>query len=72
MDSCGYYLERVGFEANVKLRLNLKNGKNVIGRIKDEFNDVDFPTNSMRCSGRHCIITVSGDSVQIENLSVRI
>lgn len=70
MNSSPYYLERVGFEANVRLRLNLKNGTNSIGRY--DVKDNDFGIDSQRCSGHHCIITVSGDSVEIENLSVRI
>lgn len=70
MNSSEFYLERVGFEANLRLRLNLRNGTNLIGR--SEIKDVDFGIDSMRCSGRHCIITVSGNSVELENLSVRL
>lgn len=70
MNSSAFYLERVGFEANVRLRLNLKNGTNLIGRSDVRTND--FVIDSMRCSGRHCTVTVSKDSVEIENLSVSI
>lgn len=67
--SSDYYLERVGFEANVRLRLNLKNGQNTIGRTESKVKN-DFAIESGRCSALHCIIFVSGDSVEIVNKSV--
>lgn len=66
--SSNYYLERVGFEAKVNLRLSLKNGKNLIGRSDTQ--GVDIGINSSFCSGRHCIIDVTDDTVYIEDLQV--
>lgn len=71
MASSDYYLERVGFEINARLRLNLKKGTNSIGRFRGK-EKVDFSIASDRCSALHCLITVASDSVQIENKSVSV
>lgn len=71
MGISNFYLERVGLEANVRLRLNLRNGKNSIGRLVDKSRgDIDFGIDSERCSLLHCEITVTENSVEIVNKSV--
>lgn len=63
-----FYLERVGHEVNERLSKQLKEGKNLIGRdVKEEHIEI----NSLHCSRRHCVITVSGNSVELEALNVR-
>ncbi|KAG4070937.1 hypothetical protein HA402_001374 [Bradysia odoriphaga] len=61
MGTSDYYLERVGLEGNLRLRLNLKKGKNAIGRAGSR-SVIDFGIDSSRCSALHCEITVSGNS----------
>ncbi|KAJ6641515.1 hypothetical protein Bhyg_06454 [Pseudolycoriella hygida] len=62
-----YYIERVGFEANMRMRFNLKKGKNMIGRRGTP--RIDIGIHSIKCSARHCIITVTDNSVELQNLS---
>ncbi|XP_037044429.1 uncharacterized protein LOC119080271 isoform X2 [Bradysia coprophila] len=68
MGTSDYYLERVGLEGNLRLRLNLKKGINAIGRAGSR-SAIDFGIDSSRCSALHCEITVSGNSVEIVNKS---
>ncbi|KAG4079166.1 hypothetical protein HA402_001137 [Bradysia odoriphaga] len=64
-----YYLERVGFEINGKMRRNLKYGKNLIGR-SDVDDDIDICVGSLECSRKHCTITVADDeSVSLTDLN---
>lgn len=66
-----YYLERVGFEINLKMRRMLKFGSNLIGR-SDADGDMDICVDSLECSRKHCAIIVSDDSVvTITDLNVR-
>lgn len=66
--TCNFYLERVGFEAKVNYRQSLKFGKNIIGR--SDAKGIDIPINSGLCSRHHCLITVTDDSVELEDLKV--
>lgn len=66
-----FYLERIGFEINLKMRRHLKYGKNLVGR-SDVDQDIDICIDSLECSRKHCFITVSDDaSVSITDLYVR-
>lgn len=66
-----YYLERVGFEINMKMRRNLKYGNNLVGR-SDINDDISICIDSAECSRKHCIITVADDeSVSLTDLNVR-
>lgn len=69
MNSSEFFLERVGLEGNVSLRKNLNTGENLIGRR--DVVGVDIGIDSALCSRKHCIITVSDSSVEIEDLKVR-
>lgn len=65
-----FYLERVGFEAKVNYRHNLKNGPNTIGRT--DTRGVDIAINSYNCSRRHCVLDVSDDQITVEDLKVSV
>lgn len=69
MGSSDFYLERVGFEAKVNLRRNLKSGENVLGR--SDVIDIDIGIESLHCSRKHCAITVTSNAVFIKDLNVR-
>ncbi|XP_037044437.1 helicase sen1-like isoform X2 [Bradysia coprophila] len=62
-----FYLERVGFEARVNYRHNLKNGPNLIGRNDTE--GVDIGINSFHCSRKHCVLSVCDDEITVEDLN---
>lgn len=69
MVTTDFYLERVGFEAKVNWRRNLKVGENVVGR--SDVPNIDIGVESGLCSRRHCCITVSNNAVFIKDLKVR-
>lgn len=66
--SSDFYLERVGFEVKVSFRHNLKGGENLVGR--SDTHGVHIGINSMLCSRRHCVLSVTDDGVSLEDLRV--